>query len=366
MTAITSETKRITYDDVQVVAEQAIIQNLPPEREIIDLLPAEFIVDGFDGIKDPYDMVGVRLEMRGIAFTGPKTIVHNIKMAVERAGLKLREFVVAPLAIGRTILTDGEQDFGTVVIDLGAGQATAAVIHDHQLKFAAVDQEGGDYITKDVSTVLNISMADAEKIKRDYGFANPLQASVNNEFPIHPVGKSEATRISEKYLAEIIEARVEQIFTNLFKQLQPTGALDMPGGLVLTGGSAALAGIKELAHQMFGMSVKVMAPTEIGLRHPSYTTGYAVAKLAAQQTMTERVVKQAISGNRLTAVQQDEATQTEPKKRSLFRKNEEKQENDMNTKPSNEEPDLEGEYFDEEPKEKMTDKIKGLFANFFD
>lgn len=248
MTAIANSSTRISYADVREVAKQALIRNLPPEREIIDVLPSEFIVDGFDGISDPYDMVGVRLEMRGIAFTGPKTITHNVRMAVERAGLKLREFVVTPLAIGRTAMNDGEQDFGTILIDVGAGQTTAAVIHDHQLKFITVDQEGGDFITRDVSTVLNTSYENAEKVKRDYGSADSLMASDNNEFLVESVGQQEPSRISEKYLAEIIEARVEQIFSNLFKQLQPTGALEMPGGIVLTGGTSLLTGKIGRAH----------------------------------------------------------------------------------------------------------------------
>ena len=107
-------------------------------------------------------MVGVRLEMNGMLFTGPKTIVHNTKKAVEQAGLNAQLAVVSPIAQGLSILSDGEQDFGTILLDLGGGQSTAAVIHDHRLKFAEVDPEGGDYITKDISVVLNTSIENAE------------------------------------------------------------------------------------------------------------------------------------------------------------------------------------------------------------
>lgn len=362
MTAIANSSTRISYADVREVAKQALIRNLPPEREIIDVLPSEFIVDGFDGISDPYDMVGVRLEMRGIAFTGPKTITHNVRMAVERAGLKLREFVVTPLAIGRTAMNDGEQDFGTILIDVGAGQTTAAVIHDHQLKFITVDQEGGDFITRDVSTVLNTSYENAEKVKRDYGSADSLMASDNNEFLVESVGQQEPSRISEKYLAEIIEARVEQIFSNLFKQLQPTGALEMPGGIVLTGGTSLLTGIAELLQQMFGMRVRIEMPNQIGIRHPGYTAGFAIAKYAALQTQTERVVKEVIFGNQLTTAQQDESNIENDKKNNTFTKNNQMVE-DYQQENDNLENDVAGQH---EPQKNAKDKVKSFFLNLFD
>lgn len=362
MTAIANSSTRISYADVREVAKQALIRNLPPEREIIDVLPSEFIVDGFDGISDPYDMVGVRLEMRGIAFTGPKTITHNVRMAVERAGLKLREFVVTPLAIGRTAMNDGEQDFGTILIDVGAGQTTAAVIHDHQLKFITVDQEGGDFITRDVSTVLNTSYENAEKVKRDYGSADSLMASDNNEFLVESVGQQEPIRISEKYLAEIIEARVEQIFSNLFKQLQPTGALEMPGGIVLTGGTSLLTGIAELLQQMFGMRVRIEMPNQIGIRHPGYTAGFAIAKYAALQTQTERVVKEVIFGNQLTTAQQDESNIENDKKNNTFTKNNQMVE-DYQQENDNLENDVAGQH---EPQKNAKDKVKSFFLKLFD
>ncbi|CAH0418232.1 cell division protein FtsA [Periweissella ghanensis] len=366
MTAIVNDTKRISYDDVREVARQALISNLPPEREIIDVLPSEFIVDGFDGISDPYDMVGVRLEMRGIAFTGPKTITHNVRMAVERAGLKLREFVVTPLAVGRTALNDGEQDFGTILIDMGAGQTTAAVIHDHQLKFITVDQEGGEYITRDISTVLNTTYEYADKAKRDYGCADSTLTSEQNEFLIESVGQREPIRVSEKYLSEIIEARVDQIFSNLFKQLQPTGALEMPGGIVLTGGSSLLGGVPELLQQMFGMNVRIEIPSQIGIRHPSYMAGFAIARYAAAQTQTERVVKEVIFGNQLTTAQQDEPVLEKEKKHGFFTSNFGNEEKYQASTKMVDEQAMEENDFQHEPQKNVKDKVKNFIANFFD
>jgi len=169
-----SQAREINDQDVIDVAKETVMQSLPPEREIIDLKADEFIVDGFNDIKDPRGMVGVRLELHATLYTGPKTVVHNTKKALEKAGIKVKDLVVSPLAIGDTILNDGEKDFGTVVIDIGGGQSTTSVIHDHQLKYSFIDPEGGQYITKDISVVLNTSLASAERIKRDYGYANSV------------------------------------------------------------------------------------------------------------------------------------------------------------------------------------------------
>ena len=272
MVAISDQSREISDEDVKNVTVSAMIKNLPPEREIMDTLADEFIVDGFDGIKDPRGMVGVRLEMKGRIITGPKTIIHNIRKAVQRAGLNPSSIINMPLAQGMTILDDGEQDFGTVLIDLGGGQTTASVVHDHQLKFTTVDSEGGEYITKDISVVLNTSLESAEKVKRDYGYADEIEASESNEFPIEVVGQSQPVRISEKYLAEIIQARVDQIFTRMYKSLSSISALNLPGGIVLTGGVAALPGISELAADRFDTNVRVYIPDQMGLIFTSIVT----------------------------------------------------------------------------------------------
>lgn len=297
MVAIGDQAREITDQDVRDVASAAIIQNLPPEREIINLIPDEFIVDGFDGIKDPRSMVGVRLEMNGMLFTGPKTIVHNTKKAVEQAGLNPQLAVVSPIAQGLSILSDGEQDFGTVLLDLGGGQTTAAVIHDHRLKYAEVDPEGGDYITKDISVVLNTSNENAEKLKRNYGFADSSRASEDNQFPVDVVGQSRPTDISEKYLAEIIEARLLQIFDKLKAQLTATNALSLPGGIVLTGGVAALPGITDLVQDAFDVPVRVSIPDQMGLRHPSFTQALSLVNYRGQMSEVALLVQSALAGN---------------------------------------------------------------------
>lgn len=286
--------KEITDEDVQRVTEAALVQNLPPERGVIDIAPDEFVVDDFEGIRDPRGMVGVRLEMKGVMYTGPKTILYNTKKCVERAGLRVQEIVVAPIATAQLALDEGEKDFGAIVIDLGGGQTTAAVVHDHKLKYTYVDQEGGDFVTRDISVVLNTSVENAESLKRNYGLALASGASSEETFAVQVVGKQEPRMVTEEFLAQIIQARLEQIFGKIAQALGKVGALDLPGGIILTGGMADLPGIAELAEEIFGVNVRIFRSNEMGLRIPSYTQVLGLVTYVALQNEVALVVKHTI------------------------------------------------------------------------
>ncbi|GMA70452.1 cell division protein FtsA [Leuconostoc litchii] len=298
LVSIANQNKRITYQDVQNVATQALSRGLPADQDVIELVAEEFIVDGFDGIKDPHEMIGVRLEMHGIAYVGPEKVLDNTRMAIQKAGLTLREFVLAPLAMGSVILNDGQQDFGTVLIDLGGGQTSTSIIHDRKLKFTFVDIEGGDNVTRDISTVLGTSYINAEKIKRDYGYADPKQTISAHEFPVEVIGEDVTKQFDEQYLSEIIAARLEQMYTRSFEQLKQIGALNLPGGFVLTGGNAALPKMVDFAKRVLGDNVRLFVPDQIGLRHPSYSRALSYAIFASRETMTQQVIKQTIMQRR--------------------------------------------------------------------
>ncbi|AKP66413.1 cell division protein FtsA [Companilactobacillus ginsenosidimutans] len=273
MIAVGTQSKEITENDVRQVMAAAMIQNLPSEREVVSLIPKQFSVDGFNNIRDPRGMIGVRLEMKGIIYTAPKTIVHNTKKAIQKAGLHIVHKVIAPMALSQVALDDGESDFGAVIIDMGAGQTTASVVHDHNLKLSTVDFEGGDYVTHDISVVLNTTVENASQLKLYYGTANSANADTDDTISVDVVGQSEPETISEEYLSEIIEARLQQIFTRLKGPLEDASALSLPGGIVLTGGVAATSGIEELAKQIFGVKVRRYVPAQMGMRYPSYALG---------------------------------------------------------------------------------------------
>lgn len=239
-------------------------------------------------------MVGVRLEMKGTLYTGPKTIIHNTKKAVQQAGYGIRDFVIAPIATGFTLLNDGEQDFGTVVIDLGGGQTTTSIIHDHQLKYTFVDPEGGQYVTKDISTVLNTSLRNAERLKLDHGYAMATLTKPDAQVDVPVVGENTPQQFSEEYLAEIIEARVRQIFQRSQQRLRAIHAPRLPGGVVLVGGGASLPGIAQLAQQYFKESVKVYQPEQMGVRYPRYSLALALTMYESQLTDVDRLIKQTL------------------------------------------------------------------------
>lgn len=355
MIAVNNESKEITNEDVRNVASAALVRSVPPERQIIAVLPQEFTVDGFEGIKDPRGMIGVRLEMYGVMFTGPKTIIHNIRKCVEKAGLTIGQTIITPLALTESILSDGEKDFGTIVIDIGGGQTTTAVMHDKQLKFTNVNQEGGEYVTRDISTVLNTSFNNAEALKINYGDAYPARTSASEEFPVDVIGKAEPVKIDERYLSEIIEARMEQIFTKAKDVLDEIDALDLPGGVVLTGGAASLPGVVDLAQEILGTPVKLHVPNHMGLRNPVFTNVISLVDYAASMSEITQVVVSAITGESVVPT-----TSSTPAVPTPVLPDEE---------TDYEQPTYEtnANYYDEEEhQEKVTDKIKNFFSNFFE
>ncbi|EHQ2578824.1 cell division protein FtsA [Enterococcus faecalis] len=349
MIAVSSESKEITDEDVRNVASAALVRSTPPERQIVAILPQDFTVDGFEGIKDPRGMLGVRMEMFGVVYTGPKTIIHNIRKCVEKAGLGINELVITPLALTETILTDGEKDFGTIVIDMGGGQTTTSVIHNKQLKFTHVNQEGGEFITKDISIVLNTSFNNAEALKINYGDAYPERTSANEEFPVDVIGKSEPVRVDERYLSEIIEARVEQILRKSKEVLDEIDAFELPGGVVLTGGAASMPGIVDLAQEIFEANVKLYVPNHMGLRNPVFANVISIVEYSAQLNDIYHIAKYAIPGEKSKPAQ-SVAVQQEVRYDTYA-----------------EQPQEEYEEFNErESGEKVTGKIKDFFSNIFD
>ena len=347
MIAVNSESKEITDDDVRNVASAALVRSTPPERQIIAILPQEFTVDGFEGIKDPRGMIGVRLEMFGVVYTGPKTILHNIRKCVEKSGLIVNELVITTLALTESILSDGEKDFGTIVIDIGGGQTTTSVMHDKQLKFTHVNQEGGEFVTKDISTVLNTSFNNAEALKINYGDAYPERTSASEEFPVDVIGKSEPVKIDERYLAEIIEARMEQIFNKSKDVLNEIDAFELPGGIILTGGAASLPGVGDLAQEVFETNVKLYVPNHMGLRNPVFTNVISIVDYSANLSEVYQLAKSAITGERTT--QQPVAVQQEISYEQY------------------EAPEETYEEPEEEKKgESITNRVKDFFSNIFE
>ena len=295
MIPVTSDTKEITDQDVENVVKSALTKSMTPDREVITFIPEEFIVDGFQGIRDPRGMMGVRLEMRGLLYTGPRTILHNLRKTVERSGVQVENIIISPLALVRSVLNEGEREFGATVIDMGAGQTTVATIRNQELQFTNILQEGGDYVTKDISKVLKTSQKLAEGLKLNYGEAYPSLAS-NETFQVEVIGEVEPVEVTESYLAEIISARIKHIFEQIKQELERRHLLDLPGGIVLIGGNAILPGIVELAQEVFGVGVKLYVPNQVGIRNPAFAHVISLSEFAGQLTEVNLLAQRAVKG----------------------------------------------------------------------
>ena len=295
MIPVTSDTKEITDQDVENVVKSALTKSMTPDREVITFIPEEFIVDGFQGIRDPRGMMGVRLEMRGLLYTGPRTILHNLRKTVERSGVQVENIIISPLALVRSVLNEGEREFGATVIDMGAGQTTVATIRNQELQFTNILQEGGDYVTKDISKVLKTSQKLAEGLKLNYGEAYPSLAS-NETFQVEVIGEVEPVEVTESYLAEIISARIKHIFEQIKQELERRHLLDLPGGIVLIGGNAILPGVVELAQEVFGVGVKLYVPNQVGIRNPAFAHVISLSEFAGQLTEVHLLAQRAVKG----------------------------------------------------------------------
>ncbi|ANB59000.1 cell division protein FtsA [Anoxybacillus sp. B7M1] len=278
--AVSSENREITDEDVARVIDSAQVVSIPPDREIIGVIPKQFIVDGLDGISDPRGMIGVRLEMEGTMITGAKTVLHNLLRCVERAGLEISDICLQPLAAGSLALSKDEKNLGVALVDIGGGSTTVAIFEQGFLRATAVLPVGGDHITKDISIGLRTSTEDAEKIKLKHGHAFYDLASEEEIFSVPIIGTDQHQQFTQLDVADIIEARLEEIFQLIFQETRKLGFRDLPGGYVLTGGVANMPGILELAQDMLGNSVRIAIPDYIGVRDPQYTTGVGLIKFA--------------------------------------------------------------------------------------
>ncbi|WP_243289963.1 cell division protein FtsA [Bacillus sp. FJAT-47783] len=278
--AVSSDNKEIKNEDVKRVIEAAQVLSIPPEREIIDCIPLQFIVDGLDGINDPRGMLGVRLEMEGILITGSKTILHNLLRCVERAGLEISDIALQPLAAGTVALSKDEKNLGVALVDIGGGSTTIAYFEQGMLKCTSILPVGGEHITKDISIGLRTATEDAEKVKLKYGYAYYDHASEDEVFEVSIIGSDKTQQFSQLHLADIIEARLEEIFELIQHQLKKMGVQELPGGFVLTGGSVNIPGILELAQTVLANNVRIASPDYIGVRDPQYMTGVGLIQFA--------------------------------------------------------------------------------------
>jgi len=278
--AVSTEDKEIRNEDVARVIDAAQVMPISPEREIINIVPRQFIVDGLDEIKDPRGMIGVRLEMEGTVVTGSKTMLHNILRCVERAGLEVADIFLQPLAAGTIALSKDEQSLGTAIVDIGGGSTSIAVFEQGNLVATSIVPVGGEHITKDLSIGLRTTTDDAESIKIKHGHAFYDYASEEEVFSVPIIGSDQHQQFNQLEISDIIEVRLEEMFDLVLHELKRLNVHDLPGGFVLSGGVANMQGILELGQAVLQNQVRVAIPDYIGVREPQYTTAVGLIKFA--------------------------------------------------------------------------------------
>ncbi|SDG95315.1 cell division protein FtsA [Alteribacillus persepolensis] len=278
--AVSSPDREIRTEDIDRVMDAAQVLSIPPEREVIDVIPNQFIVDGLEGISDPRGMLGVRLELEGIIITGAKTALHNLLRCVEKAGLEVADICLQPLAAGTVALSRDEKALGVALVDIGGGSTTVSVFRNGVMQSMSVLPIGGDHVTNDISVGIRTTTEEAERVKREHGHAFIDEASDEVTFEVQTIGSEESEEYSQYEIAHIIEPRFEEILELVDNEIYKMGFSDLPGGYILTGGSVMVPGALELARDVLRHNVRMAVPDYIGVREPIYTTGIGLIEFA--------------------------------------------------------------------------------------
>jgi len=271
--------REITDQDVDRVIDAAKAVAIPTDREILHVIPQEFIVDDMESIQNPVGMTAIRLEAKIHIVTGAVSSARNIVKCCNKAGLEVCDIALESLASGEAVLTDEEKELGCLIADMGGGTTDLALFKDNNLKFIYELTLGGNNMTNDISIGLRTPLPEAEKIKTEHGTCVPDNLRGARTIEVPAVGGRAPKKLSKGILSEILEPRVEEIFSLLKQELFSNGLENsFPAGFVLTGGSVVLDGITEIAESVFNVPVRIGEPDKIGglkdiVQNPAYATG---------------------------------------------------------------------------------------------
>ena len=253
----------ITRSDVNRANEVARAQPIPGDRELLHAIPQEYTVDKNHGIRDPIGMIGTRLETEMYLVTIGSSPAMNLRKAVERAGYRVKELVLEPIASALAVLTEDEKELGVALVEMGAGTTDIAIFHEGKIRHIATVAFGGSNVTSDIVHGIGVTQADAERLKERYGCAYEPMVSPDDIVELPGTAAQGDRHIPREVLAHIIHQRIDEIFSLVHSELQRAGyANRLSGGIVVTGGAAAMQGIGELATDVFGTAVRVGVPTE--------------------------------------------------------------------------------------------------------
>jgi len=271
--------KEVAQRDLERVIDAAKAVAIPIDREVLHVLPQDYIIDDQDGIKEPLGMSGVRLEAKVHIVTGAVTSAQNIIKCCNRSGLNVAEIILAPLAAAETVLTEEERDLGVLLIDMGGGTTDFVLLHDGTVKHTAIIGIGGNHITNDIAAGLRTPFNDAERLKQLYGCAAARMVTEDERVQIPNLAGKGSGTVSRQILCEIIEPRLDEIFELVQKEIAKSGYENsLASGVVVTGGAMLLPGAIEMAERTFGLPVRLGVPAHVvGLLNVINNPVYAVA-----------------------------------------------------------------------------------------
>jgi cell division protein FtsA len=282
--------KEVTQNDVDRVIDSARAVAIPADQKILHILPQEFVIDRQEGIKEPIGMSGIRLEARVHIVTGAVSAAQNIVKCIRRCGLEVEDIILEQLASCAAVLTEDEKDLGVCLVDIGGGTTDIAVFTDGAIRHTAVIPIAGDQVTNDIAVALRTPTQHAEEIKIKHACALTQLAKLEDTIEVPSIGDRPTRQISRLNLAEIVEPRYEELLLLVQAELRRSGFEDLiAAGIVLSGGSARVAGLVELAEEIFHMPVRLGIPQYVrGLndvvRNPVYATGVGLLLFGRQHS----------------------------------------------------------------------------------
>jgi cell division protein FtsA len=286
--------KEVQQYDIDRVIETARAVNIPMEQQVLHILEQEFVIDGQGGVRQPHGMSGMRLEVKVHIVTGAVSAAQNIMKCVRRCGLEVRDLMLQPLASADAVLLDDERDLGVCLVDIGGGTTDIAVFTDGAIKHTSVIPIAGDQITNDIAMALRTPTKDAEELKIAHGVALRQLASSTEMIEVPGVGDRGPRELSRQTLAEVIEPRVEELYSLIQRELRSSGLEELlSSGIVITGGSSLMKGMVELGEEVFHMPVRVGLPNYSGalaevVRNPRYSTGMGLLMAGLDQVQRDR------------------------------------------------------------------------------
>jgi cell division protein FtsA len=263
--AVAGKNREITRDDVRRAIDAAKAVALPTGREILHVLPQDFVVDEQDGIGAPVGMTGARLEVNVHIVTGAVSSTHNLIACVNRAGVTVTDTVIEQLAASESVLTQDEKELGVALVDIGGGTADLAIFERGSLWHTGVVAVGGDHFTNDIAVGLRTPIPDAEKVKRKSGCALSSMVDEDDTIEVASVGGRKPRLMARRILSEILQPRAEEIFHLVWDEIRRAGyEKALNSGIVLTGGGSILEGMPEMAEQIFDLPIRRGAPVDVG------------------------------------------------------------------------------------------------------